>query len=117
MPFKIDENLPIETSELLRQAGYDAITVPEQHLGGKPDADVASVCREENRALITSDTDFADIRLYPPKDYPGLIVFRLRRQDKPHVFENLQRLLPLLSSEPLNERLWIVEEGRLRIRD
>ncbi len=32
MKFKIDENLPIEIAELLREAGYDAMTVEEQNM-------------------------------------------------------------------------------------
>lgn len=117
MDFKIDENLPVETADLLRQVGYDAITVVEQHLEGASDSDVISACQEEGRALITLDADFADILAYPPAQFPGLIVLRLHRQDKPHILEVLARLTPLLSSEPLEHRLWIVEETRVRIRD
>jgi predicted nuclease of predicted toxin-antitoxin system len=116
MEFKVDENLPVEVADLLRQVGYDAVTVFEQHLEGSPDSDIASVCHEEGRALITLDTDFADIRAYPPAQFPGLIVLRLHRQDKPHVLEVIGRLIPPLSSEPLEHLLWIVEETRLRIR-
>jgi len=116
MEFKVDENLPVEVADLLRQVGYDAVTVFEQHLEGSPDSDIASVCQEEGRALITLDTDFADIRAYPPAQFPGLIVLRLHRQDKPHVLEVVERLMLLLSSEPLEHLLWIVEETRLRIR-
>jgi predicted nuclease of predicted toxin-antitoxin system len=116
MAFKVDENLPVELADLLRQAGYDAVTVFEQHLEGSTDSDIASVCQEERRVLVTLDTDFADIRAYPPAQFPGLIVLRLRRQDKPHVLEVLERLIPLLSSEPLEHLLWIVEETRVRIR-
>jgi len=116
MEFKVDENLPVEVADLLRQVGYDAVTVFEQHLEGSPDSDIASVCQEEGRALITLDTDFADIRAYPPAQFPGLIVLRLHRQDNPHVLEVIKRLILLLSSEPLEHLLWIVEETRLRIR-
>ena len=116
MEFKVDENLPVEVADLLRQVGYDAVTVFEQHLEGWPDSDIASVCQEEGRALITLDTDFADIRAYPPAQFPGLIVLRLHRQDNPHVLEVIERLILLLSSEPLEHLLWIVEETRLRIR-
>jgi predicted nuclease of predicted toxin-antitoxin system len=116
MKFKVDENLPVEAAEVLRQAGHDAVTVLEQQLGGAPDSVIASICRQEGRGLVTLDTDFADIRVYPPTDFPGLIVLRLRRQDKRHVIEALERLTPLLSSEPLECHLWIVEETRVRIR-
>jgi predicted nuclease of predicted toxin-antitoxin system len=43
MQFKVDENLPSEVAELLRRAGYDAITVVDQHLGCEADAGIASV--------------------------------------------------------------------------
>ena len=116
MEFKVDENLPVEVADLLRQVGYDAITVLKQHLGGSSDPDIASVCQEEGRVLITLDTDFADIRAYPPAQFPGLIILRLHRQDKPHILAVIDRLIPLLSSEPLEHLLWILEETRLRIR-
>jgi len=116
MKFKVDENLPIEVADSLRQAGYDAASVPEQRLEGSPDPDIAYVCQQEGRALITLDTDFADIRAYPPEQFPGLIVLRLRRQDKLHVLETLGRLTPVLSSEPLEHLLWIVDETHIRIR-
>ncbi len=117
MRFKTDENLPGEAAELLRSAGHDALTVFEQSLGGEPDPDLASICRREQRALVTLDLGFADIRTYPPEEYQGLIVLRLERQDKTYVFDVLERLLPMLEAEPLANRLWIVEEERVRIRD
>ncbi len=57
MEFKVDENLPVEVADLLRQVGDDAVTV-----------------------------------------------------------EVIDRLIPVLASEPLEHLLWIVEETRLRIR-
>jgi len=116
MEFKVDENLPDEVAEILRNAGHDATTVVQQGLCGRTDADIASICRREKRALLTLDTDFADIRTYPPMRYSGLIVFRLVRQDKPHVLTVLARLMEKIPNEPLDRHLWIVEEGRLRIR-
>ena len=117
MKFKIDENLPVEVSALLRQAGHDAATAMAQLLGGSADLTIAKICQEEGRALVTLDTDFADLRAYPPKEYPGLVVLRLRRQDKPYVLEVLGRVLTAFTHEVLAGHLWIVEEDRIRIRD
>ena len=86
MDFKIDENLPVEVADLLRKFGLDVVTVFEQHFESTYDSDIASVCPQERRALITLDTDFADICAYPPAQFPGLIVLRLYRQDKLYVF-------------------------------
>jgi predicted nuclease of predicted toxin-antitoxin system len=117
MRFKLDENLPAEAGDRLRRHGFDAVSVYDQALGGFPDRDVARVCQDEGRALITLDTDFADIRAYPPASYSGLIVLRLQRQDKPHVLEVLERLVPMVASEPLVKRLWVVGERHVRIRE
>jgi len=116
MNFKIDENLPVEVAELLKQAGYDAATVSEQNLIGTSDTKLAALCQKEKRTIVTLDTDFADIRTYPPDRFCGIIVMRLNRQDKPHVFEVFRRVMRLFPEEPLEQHLWLVEEDRIRIR-
>ena len=67
LKFKLDENLPAETVDLLAQAGFDAATVHGQRLTGEADQKIASACQLEQRVLITLDLDFGDIRAYPPK--------------------------------------------------
>ena len=74
-------------------------------------------CQEEGRVLVTLDMDFADIRAYPPSGFPGIIVLRLGRQDRLHVLNVFTRALALLHTDPLEGRLWIVEEDRVRIRE
>ncbi len=115
--FKVDENLPLDVAELLRQAGYDTLTVHDENLVGTHDSRIASVCQEEKRALITLDTGFANISAYPPNEYSGFIVLRLKRQDKPHVIGVFSRLIKLIPKETLDQRLWIVDENRIRIRE
>lgn len=116
MKFKIDENLPREFAELLRAVGHDALTVLDQGLVGATDPEILVRCQEERRALITLDLDFSDLRTYPPSDYLGLVVFRVRSQDKKLLINTLSKVIPLLDLEPLANHLWIVEEARVRIR-
>jgi predicted nuclease of predicted toxin-antitoxin system len=116
MRFKVDQNLPVEFVPLLQQAGHDAVTVFDQQLIGAPDPQIVAVCSQENRILITADLDLSDIRQYPPAQHPGFIVLRLYRQARPQQTAALQRILPLMATAPLANRLWIVEETRLRIR-
>lgn len=116
MRFKIDENLPVELAEELRASGHEAATVDDQRLFGTSDRHLSEVCKTEGRIFVTLDLDFADIRTYPPDEYPGLIVLRLARQDKPHVLDVFRRTLKAVGNEPLEGRLWIVEEKRIRIR-
>lgn len=116
MQFKVDENLPVEAAESLRAAGHDALTLHDQQLVGETDPRVAAVCRSEQRALLTLDLDFSDIRAYPPGDYSGIIVLRPRSQAKGNVLSLIAQFIPLLTSEPLQGNLWIVQENGLRIR-
>jgi predicted nuclease of predicted toxin-antitoxin system len=116
MRLKVDENLPIEVADHLRAAGHDAQTVFDENLVGRSDVSLAETIRHEKRAFITLDLDFADIRAYPPHDYPGLIVLRLATQDKSTVLAVLARVIPLLKTEPLTGLLWIVDESAVRIR-
>jgi len=114
--FKVDENMPVGVTALLVAAGHDALTVPDQQLGGHPDPEVAEVCRRESRILITLDLDFADIRTYAPADHSGIIVLRLSRLDKHRVLATVRRLLPTFDQEPLAGKLWIADETTVRIR-
>ena len=116
MKFKIDENLPVEIAVGLRNVGHDAMTVVDQGLGGGADANVADVCKREGRALVTLDLDFSNVHAYPPANYAGIVVLRVRQHDKPHVLAVFASVLPLLDAEPLRHRLWIVDESRVRIR-
>jgi len=114
--FKIDENLPVEVKDLLTAAGHDALTVPDERLRGAKDAKLADVCVQEHRTLITLDLDFADIRAYPPEKSDGIIVLRLHSQHRALVLSVVQRLMPLLTLEPVQGHLWIVDENSTRIR-
>ena len=116
MNFKVDENLPVEFVDVLSAAGYSSETVVQENLAGADDAVVARICQKENRILLTLDLDFSDIRSYPPDTFPGLVVLRPGRQDKLHLIEVLRSLLPLLSTETVQNRLWIVDESGVRIR-
>jgi predicted nuclease of predicted toxin-antitoxin system len=116
MRFKTDENLPEEFAEILRTAGWDALSVVEQQLGGMVDPKIARICVAERRVLITLDLGFSDIRSYPPNEHAGIIVLRPGQQDKPSVLAIANRLIMALHDHPIDNELWIVDDRRIRIR-
>lgn len=116
MRFKIDENVHPEVAALLRENGHDAVTIWDQSMRGSVDERVADVCRAEQRALLTLDLDFSDVRRYPPREYHGLVVLRVRDQSRRRVVAAVSAILPMIGKEQLEGRLWIVEEVRVRIR-
>ena len=116
MKFKTGENLPREAAAILRAAGFDVHTVWDEGLSGADDQNIANRLRSESRALLTLDPDFANIRAYPPDEYPGIIVLRLKAQDKATVLEYVRNVAALLKQRTPEGELWIVEGDRVRFR-
>ena len=115
MRFKVDESLHVEVADLLRGQGHDALTVFDQGLRGRDDHDLADMCRSEDRVLLSLDLDFSNILMFPPENYPGLIVLRLRSRGRAAVRRIVTRVTDHLNKGPLAGRLWIVDEHRIRI--
>lgn len=117
MRVKLDENLPVQLKHLFTESGHDAATVLDEGIGGATDTAVVSACLAEERVLITQDLDFADIRTYPPAEYPGLVVFRLADQGRNRLLQVSAALLETLARSSPKGQLWIVEDTRVRIRE
>ena len=117
MRVKLDENLPVQLKHLFTESGHDAATVLDEGMGGATDAEVTRVCTDEDRVLVTQDMDFADIRAYPPGEYPGIVVFRLTSQSRDALLEVGAKLIETLRNSTPNGQLWIVEDLRVRIRE
>jgi len=63
------------------------------------------------------DLDFADIRAFPPRRYPGLLVIRRVRQDPDSILSVFAPVVPLLETESPEGRLWIIERDKVRIHE
>jgi predicted nuclease of predicted toxin-antitoxin system len=114
--FKIDEILPVECAHLLRDAGFGAHTVAEENLAGADDKAIARTVQAEGRVLVTLDLDFSNIRAYPPSTLSGIIVLRLKRQDKRGVLRLMNGVVAALKTRLPEGDLWIVEPDRIRFR-
>jgi predicted nuclease of predicted toxin-antitoxin system len=114
--FKLYENLPDLVRGSSTALAHDVHGVAEEGLGGARDDAVLRACVSEGRVLITLDLDFSDIRAYPPEEHAGLWVLRPAKQ----TFKTIEALvlagLRLVSTEPIQGRLWIIDERRVRIR-
>ncbi len=117
MRVKLDENLPIQLKRLFTLSGHDAATILDEGLGGATDAEVASVCLDEERVLVTQDLDFADIRTYPPSEYPGIVNFRLTSQERDSLLKVGAILTEALARSSPKGQLWTAEDAQVRIRE
>ena len=118
MKFLLDANMPRSAASLLRGLGHQVEDVRDVLPGGADDATVAAHARTSQSILITRDFDFADIRNYPPENYPGIIVLELPDDA---IAAQVIRTLQSFVSKPellarLTGRLAIVESWRVRFR-
>jgi len=116
MKFKLDENLPVELAADIRAAGHEAETVHDEGLTGSVDPLLLQQAHAEGRALLTMDKGIADVRVYPPADYSGIVLFRLKVTGRRAVLAFIRQHLPALLQADLAGHLIVVSESGMRIR-
>ena len=115
MLFLANENFPLPSIRLLRQAGYEVAAIMEDSPGASDEVVLARAAREQ-RIILTFDRDYGELiyrlRLPPPQ---GLAYFRL---DPLSPIEPAQILLRLLSDSnvALEGKFTVIERPALRQR-
>jgi predicted nuclease of predicted toxin-antitoxin system len=76
MDFLANENLPLFSIRLLRNAKYNLASILEETPGAK-DHDILKLAHEENRVVLTFDRDYGEL-VYRHKSYipAGVLYFR-----------------------------------------
>lgn len=118
MKFKLDENLGDAGRDLLEAEGFDVMTVLEQSLSGFDDQKIYEVCRDEQRVLVTLDHDFGHELRFPADQTAGIAILECHAPSTPAAIRGrVADLIALLRVEPIAGRLWIIEPGRVRVRE
>ena len=60
MKFLANENIPLTSVQFLREEGYDIIVVGIE-FASSLDSEVMQLAIEENRTIITSDSDYGEL--------------------------------------------------------
>ena len=93
-------------------------TVRGQGLQGCADQRIYDVCCSEGRCLITLDLDFADVVRFPPLSSRGIVILRIPRNPSVAMLEQMiHQFLQALGQTSPDNRLWIVEPWRIRVRE
>lgn len=118
MRFLVDADLPRSVVRLFEDYGHEALDVRDIGLRAAKDSRIAAHAQRHGLCLVTGDFDFADVRNYPPREYPGLVVLSLPRTATASFI--LRLLASFLENRELvygmAGKLAIVEPGRIRVR-
>lgn len=116
MRIKLDENIGSRGKSLFVEAGHDVATIVEENLQSAADRTVIRVCQEEQRCLVTLDLDFSSPLRFDPSQYAGIAVLRLpNRPTHQDLLNAIVTLITAFQKEEIFGKLWIVQQGRIRI--
>lgn len=116
MKLKADENVPTRVIRLLQEHDHDVATVPQEDLVGAPDHELAEAVGSEDRALITLDRGFADVRRYPPGTHPGIFVVHARELRPSVILTLVATFLAEQVFEDFTGCNVVIEPGAMRVR-
>lgn len=116
MKIKLDENLSRHLKVSLTACGHDVETVADEGLLSQADFAIARAAKAENRVIFTLDSDFADVRRFPPGEHPGVVLFRPRTFGPQEVNGFIESFDAKPDLVELAGALVIVEPHRIRVR-
>lgn len=113
MRFLIDNALPPQLAELLLAAGFDAIHVLAYSMHAAKDEEILARALDENRIIVSADSDFGTILAMQEANRPSFILFRepnlLVARD---YFDALLPALPALEPELTTGCVAVFRKGR-----
>jgi predicted nuclease of predicted toxin-antitoxin system len=116
MKLLLDQGTPRSTAELLRNAGHDAAHTSEIGLATAEDPAIIATALQQDRIVITLDSDFHAHLALSQALGPSVIRIRIEGLKARELFELIQRVLSQCQQDLKIGALISVQENRLRIR-
>ena len=117
MKFLVDNALSPLLSQLLREAGYDAVHVRDFGMQAAADIQILARAKLEDRIVVSADTDFGTLLSHNEENAPSVILIRRISDRHPTkqgaiIIENL----PDLEDDLLSGAVVVFDEQRIRVR-
>jgi len=110
-----DENISPKVTAFLRQYGLDILDTKEQQWYGKDDEDILSIAYQEQRFVLTHDSDFGTLAINEGKLYYGILYLRLKNLKPQNVIRVCEHVLRK-DVDAFPGTIMVIEETRIRIR-
>ena len=117
MRLLVDNALSPKVSRLLQLAGHDAIHLRDLGMQAATDSEVFRTAEDQNRTIVSADTDFGALLAVRRKSHPSFILFRKATGMKPNeIASNLLRILQNHEEEIIAGCIVSIRDESIRIR-
>ena len=103
------------SSRHVGEIGHDCDTAFDEGLAGATDKEVLREASNQARILFTLDTDFLNLKTYPPSSHGGVVVFRPTRQGALAISSIVEAFVRSADLKKYRRRTAVVERTRIRI--
>ncbi|MDD1429027.1 DUF5615 family PIN-like protein [Dolichospermum sp. ST_sed9] len=115
MKFIIDNALSPIISRGLQQAGFDSVHVRDYNMQASEDVDIFEIAAQENRTVISADTDFGTLLALRQEAKLSVILFRRNSDRRPEQqLQILLKNLPNLEESIDSGSIIIFDRDRIR---
>ncbi len=113
----LDQGLPRSAASLLRDEGWDALHTGDIGLSRSTDRQILEFARNEQRVIITLDSDFHTILALTNASTPSVIRIRLEGLRGPDLALLIKRIWSRVEPQVKKGAMVTVTESGIRIRN
>jgi predicted nuclease of predicted toxin-antitoxin system len=115
--FLIDNALSPVLAQQLKEAGHDAAHVRDYDLQAATDEQILVRAQQEERVVVSADTDFGTLLATRRERAPSIILFRHGTQRRPdRQAEILLSNLEAIEADLTTGSVVVIEPSRIRVR-
>ena len=116
MRFLIDNALSPTIAEGLNKAGHDAAHVRDIGMASSTDIDIMNHALQDNRIVVSADTDFGTLLALRKQAKPSFVLFRRSDKRPSSLLIQLLANLEQVKEDLEKGAIVVIEDKRIRLR-